>query len=100
MLSLIFQEARSIFELYYLPMLFLSGQLVPIYLMPGWVVTAAKVLPFYYTTALPVDIVIGRLAPVQAHSALLIQVLWIGVHLVVARYLWHFGIKHYTAVGM
>ncbi|MFI5387883.1 MAG: ABC transporter permease, partial [Fimbriimonadales bacterium] len=36
MLALFTQEAMSIFELYYVPMLFLSGQLFPISLLPDW----------------------------------------------------------------
>lgn len=100
MLALYFQETRSIFELYYFPMLFLSGQLFPIYLMPGWIVSIAKVMPFYYTTAFPVDIILGKVSPAGSHGLLLVQIVWVAVHLVSARVLWKFGLRHYTAVGM
>jgi ABC-2 type transport system permease protein len=100
MLALFFQETFSIFGLYYFPMLFLSGQLFPIYLMPSWIVGVAKFLPFYYTTAFPVDLIMGRVALSSAPSLMLVQLAWIAVHLAIARILWHFGLRHYTAVGM
>lgn len=100
MFALMLQETRSVFELYYFPMLFLSGQLFPIYLMPSWIVSVSKALPFYYTTAFPVDIIIGKASGAAAHQGLMLQAVWIGVHLVAARFLWRAGLKHYTAVGM
>ena len=100
MLALFFQETQSIFELYYFPMLFLSGQLFPISLLPDWAIYAAKLMPFYYTTALPVEVLIERLSPVSALPLILAQVGWIIGQSVAARYLWRFGLKHYTAVGM
>lgn len=100
MLALFFTEVQSIFALYYFPMLFLSGQLFPIHLLPEWASKAAMFLPFYYTTGLPVELVVQRIAPATAHSLLAVQLLWIVVSLLGARLLWKYGLRHYTAVGM
>ncbi len=100
MLALFTQEAQSIFELYYIPMLFLSGQVFPIAVFPDWVRGIAKVFPFYYTTGAPTEILIGRLTGPAAVTAIGMQVGWILVSVVVYKVLWRLGMKHYTGIGM
>lgn len=100
MIALFVQEATSIFELYYFPMLFLSGQLFPIALLPDWARSLAMLFPFYYTTGLPTEILIGRVGPGEMGSLLGVQVLWITGAYLAHRALWRFGLRHYTAVGM
>lgn len=99
-LALFFQEANSIFELYYIPMLFLSGQMFPIALFPDWVRTLALWTPFYYTTGLPTEIALGRISPSQAWPLIGVQVLWWGIAYVAYRFGFSRGVKHYTGVGM
>lgn len=100
MLALYVQEATSIFELYYVPMLFLSGQLFPTSLLPDWAHTLSRYLPFYYTTGAPTDILVGRLQGGQAHQVLLIQAAWILASFFVHKVLWRMGLKQYSGVGM
>lgn len=100
MLALFVQETQSIFELYYFPMLFLSGQMFPVHFLPGWVQGLAKVLPFYYTTGVPADIAVGKLSGATALAGLGGQVVWLALSYVSFRLLWKHGRKHYTAVGM
>ncbi len=100
MLALFFTEVQSIFALYYFPMLFLSGQLFPIHLLPDWASKIAAYLPFYYTTGLPVELCIQRIAPSSAIPLMGIQILWIVGSAIGAKLLWKSGLKHYTAVGM
>lgn len=100
MLALFLQDATAVFELYYVPMLFLSGQLFPVALMPDWVRNLALVFPFYYTTGLPTEIVIGRLDHAQAVAGIGIQLVWIVVSYVAQTLLWRIGLRHYTGVGM
>ncbi len=98
--ALFLEETRTIFELYYFPMLFLSGQLFPVNVLPEWATSLAKVLPFYYTSGVPTEILIGKLLPEQASLALMSQAGWVLVHLLLASVLWRLGLRHYTAVGM
>lgn len=98
--ALFLEETRTIFELYYFPMLFLSGQLFPVNVLPEWATSLAKVLPFYYTSGVPTEILVGKLSPEHAGFVLLGQAGWVLVHLLLASVLWRFGLRYYTAVGM
>jgi ABC-2 type transport system permease protein len=100
MIALFIQEAQSVFELYYFPMLFLSGQLFPVSMMPDWVRSVAVIFPFYYTTGVPTEVCVGKLSPGEAHQMIGIQVAWIVCAYLAQRVLWKFGLRAYTAVGM
>jgi len=99
-IALYTQEAMSIFELYYVPMMFLSGQLFPVALLPDWARSLAKIFPFYFTTGAPTEILIGRVSGAEASQNLLIQVGWIAFSYILAQILWRKGLRHYTGVGM
>lgn len=99
MLALFLQETVSVFELYYVPMLFLSGQLFPIALLPDWVRQIAMIFPFYYTTGAPTEMLIGRLSQAQAMPILLIQVGWIAGSIVMFQWLFRTGTRQYAGVG-
>lgn len=100
MLALFFEEARSIFEVYYVPMLFLSGQMFPVSMLPGWTVWLAKATPFYYTTGVPTEILVGRLTGEDALWAMSGQVVWIVIGLVAFKILFRLGMRRYSAVGL
>lgn len=100
MLALFTQEVMSIFELYYVPMLFLSGQLFPVSVLPPWAAGLAKWFPFYYTTGAPTEILIGRVSGAAANQALLMQLGWIAFCFLVGKLLWTRGLKYYSGVGM
>lgn len=100
MIALFVQEATSIFELYYIPMLFLSGQIVPVAALPDWARSIAMAFPFYYTTAAPLDLLVGRIPMSQWPQLALIQLAWIAGCLVLGRWGWKQGLRHYTGVGM
>lgn len=100
MIALIVQEAHSLFELYYVPMLFLSGQLFPISMLPDWARNLAYFFPFYFTAGLPTEILVGKVKVEQAPTMVLIQLAWIAFAAVVGQYIWKVGRRHYTAVGM
>lgn len=100
MIALYTEEAMSIFELYYGPMLFLSGQLFPVTLLPPWAVVLARYLPFYYTTGAPTEILIRRVQGVELLRVLGMQAFWVVVCYLLGKALWDRGLKHYSAVGM
>ncbi len=93
-------EIDSIFNLYYFPMLFLSGRLVPVDLMPEWVRTLAAWTPFYYQLDVPTRAIMGRMTEAQMLQALGGQLAWIVVAYAGYRLLWHYGRRVYTGVGM
>jgi ABC-2 type transport system permease protein len=100
MLALIVQEAQSIFELYYVPQMFLSGQLFPVNFLPQWAQQAAKYTPFYYTVGAPTEILVGRTTPEHAGTILLIQLAWFIGSILLFKVMFRIGMKHYTGVGM
>ena len=100
LIALFVQEAWSIFEIYYLPMLFLSGQLFPVALYPPWARNLADWLPFHYTVGSPTEILVSRTPVAQMGHVLLAQAAWVLVMSLAFRFMWRFGLKHYTGVGM
>ena len=88
-----------IFELVIMLELLLSGRLVPLSLMPEWAQRLADVLPFKWTFGFPIEALIGRLPTDQLLGGLAMQVLWIAIGAVVARIVWRFAVRRYSAVG-
>jgi ABC-2 type transport system permease protein len=99
MIALFTQEAMSIFELYYLPMLLLSGNVFPIAVLPGWAQTLAHALPFYSTIGAPVEILVGRTPASNVPGVLAMQVFWIAASYAGYRFLWSRGLKRYAGAG-
>ncbi len=100
MVALFVTEATSIFELYYIPMLFLSGVMFPIAMLPHWAQSLAKYFPFYYTTGVPTEMLIGQLSGDRATTAIIGQLIWIVLAYLLFRFLWKKGMPRYTGVGM
>jgi ABC-2 type transport system permease protein len=100
MIALFVQEVYSIFELYYVPMLFLSGQLFPVSMLPDWARSLAQLFPFYYTTGAPTEILVGRVSGDESLRVLVVQGVWIAVTYALSRVFWSRGLKYYTGVGM
>ncbi|MBI1334191.1 MAG: ABC-2 family transporter protein [Armatimonadetes bacterium] len=99
-IALFVEEAMALFELYYFPMLFLSGQVVPVAMLPDWAQQLAKVLPFYYTTNLPVDIGIGRVGGDTALVGLGVQCFYIALTFGISKILWAKGLRQFSGVGL
>lgn len=100
MLALFVQEAMAIFELYYIPQLFLSGYLFPITLLPDWAKNLSMFFPFFYTIGAPTSILIGQIEGDAAWKVIGIQCVWVIACYLMAKVLWKKGLKHYTGVGM
>ncbi len=99
-ITLFTEEAQSIFELYYFPMLFLSGQMFPVRVLPEWAQNLAQILHFYYTTGLPTEIAVGRVAGDALLRGLGGQAVWIVLSYLGWQCLWKRGLKRFSGVGM
>lgn len=75
----------------------LSGALIPLNVLPSYIQTINKFLPFGYIVFYPVNAVIHQ----QEKIALLflIILLWIIILFFLANYIWSLGIKKYLAYG-
>src|SRR5512135_666981 len=59
-------RVSAINQVYFVLILFLSGQLAPLSLFPRAIQILADVLPFRWMIGFPVELVLGRLTPLQA----------------------------------
>lgn len=89
----------AIYELYFALELVLSGRLVPMTFMPGWVQRLADFLPFQWTFFFPIHALVGQPPPSELLSGLGIQVLWILVGIGLVNLVWHFAVRHFASVG-
>jgi ABC-2 type transport system permease protein len=89
----------AINRVYFVALLFLSGQMAPLALLPAPIRLLASILPFRWMTSFPVELLMGRLAWREALTGLGIQAAWILVCLVLMRMVWRAGVRVFTAVG-
>jgi ABC-2 type transport system permease protein len=89
----------AIFDLYMATEMLLSGRLVPLKLMPGWVQTLANFLPFKWTFGYPIESLVGDLSTRSLLLGLGAQVMWVAIGYVLFRFAWRAAIKRFSAVG-
>jgi len=100
MLALFLTDASAIFEMYYFPMLFLSGQVFPIQALPSWAQSVGYIFPFYCTTGVPTEVLVGKMTPSAALPWIGLQLFWIALSYVAFRLMWKHGTQRFTGVGM
>jgi ABC-2 type transport system permease protein len=99
MISFWTTRVAALFELYFALELLLSGRLVPMTLMPPWVQSLARFLPFQWTFGYPIEALIGALSPAHLLAGLAMQLFWITAGALLVLLVWRFGIRKYSAVG-
>jgi ABC-2 type transport system permease protein len=86
-------------QTYFMMMLFLSGQMAPLTLLPHPVQMVAAVLPFRWVISFPVEVLLGQHTPAEALMGLGAQVGWLIVSIILVRVVWRAGVRAYSAVG-
>ena len=86
-------------QVYFVAVLFLSGQIAPLTLFPTPVRILADVLPFRYMIGFPVELFLGTLSPAQVRNGLAFQLGWLMAGLILLRVVWRAGVRTYSAVG-
>ncbi|MFP6809306.1 MAG: ABC-2 family transporter protein [Pseudomonadales bacterium] len=89
----------AINQAYFSVMMFLSGRVAPIALMPIWIQSIAEFLPFYYVVAFPVEIITGKLSNQQIIEGVTTQLIWLIVVLTLMRFTWRRAVRNFAAVG-
>jgi ABC-2 type transport system permease protein len=89
----------ALFDLYMTTELMLSGRLVPLKLMPGWVETLANFLPFKWSFGYPIEALVGDLSTRSLLLGLCAQALWIVIGYGIFMLAWRRAIRHFSAVG-
>jgi ABC-2 type transport system permease protein len=92
-------RVTAINQMFFVVMLFLSGQIAPLELMPRPVQIAATFLPFRWVASFPVELLLGRLTPRETWTGLAAQFIWLALSLVMLRFAWRAGARRYSAVG-
>ena len=92
-------RVSAVNQTYFVAMLFLSGQMAPLTLLPRPLQAIAAVLPFRWTTSFPVELLLGRISFTQALIGMGVQVAWLGLWIVLLRMVWRAGVRVYGAVG-
>ncbi len=89
MLAVVTLDIRSISWAYNSLVRFFSGQMVPLWLFPGFLGALANVLPFRSIYAIPISIYIGKLNGSAALEALIFQSVWVIALFIVGRLAWN-----------
>jgi ABC-2 type transport system permease protein len=92
-------RVSAINQTYFVLVLFLSGQIAPLTLLPSPIRVVAEILPFKWMIGFPVELLLGRIKPVEALVGLGVQIAWLVVSLMLVRIVWRAGVRIYSAVG-
>ncbi len=77
----------------------LSGQLIPVSLLPAWIQQTSRLLPFESIYYIPARIYAAPSLSGEVMAMLAQQVVWVMVMGVVTSLLWSRGISRYASQG-
>lgn len=92
-------RTSAINQSYFVLILFLSGQIAPLELFPHPIQVLATILPFRWILGFPVELLLGRLTPIEALTGIGMQALWVVLAYGLMRFIWRAGVRLYSAVG-
>ncbi|MEZ4713433.1 MAG: ABC-2 family transporter protein [Caldilineaceae bacterium] len=92
-------RVSAINQTYEIVLIFLSGNFAPLAVMPAWIQVLANFLPFRWLIAFPIELMLGRLSPVEVLIGFGAQLFWLAAAQVLLRLVWRAGVKQYAAVG-
>ncbi|HYG33862.1 MAG TPA: ABC-2 family transporter protein [Clostridia bacterium] len=76
-----------------------SGHLFPLDILPQGLQQVLALTPFPYQLYFPVSVYLGKATGPDLIRGLLIQFAWVAIAYGLARFMWHRGIRKYSAVG-
>jgi ABC-2 type transport system permease protein len=92
-------RVSAINQIYFVLLLFFSGQLAPLALYPSFIQGVATILPFRWMISFPLELLLGRLTPSQTLVGFVTQIIWLVVSVVLIKIVWRAGVRIYSAVG-
>ncbi len=92
-------ELNGVYLIYRMVAQFLSGALVPLWVMPDWLVTSVSLLPFQAIAYTPTAIYVGMLGGGDLLAALGGQLVWVGLLALLARWVWSRAIHRVVVQG-
>ncbi|MCW2921663.1 MAG: hypothetical protein JWL76_1537 [Thermoleophilia bacterium] len=85
--------------IYAMATLLLGGQFAPLAVLPDWLATIARALPFYWALGFPIELLVGRADASEAITAVAVLAAWSIGLLLVLQPAWRAGTRAYEAVG-
>jgi len=98
-LAMYMDSAIGLFEVWLGVHAIFSGYLVPIELLPAWVGSLARVLPFRYMLAFPVETLIGLRDRAGALTDLAVQWGYVAALLALTAFVWRTGMRRFITFG-
>jgi ABC-2 type transport system permease protein len=98
-LAFFLESSLGVFEMWLALHSILSGYLVPLALLPGWVARLARVSPFDSMLAFPLETLIGMRDVRVATASLAQQWIYIAVMAAAGLTVWRRGVRRYVAFG-
>jgi ABC-2 type transport system permease protein len=92
-------RVTAVNNVYFTALIFLSGRVAPIDMLPGWLQTVSVSLPFHWMVAFPVEVLLGRVPPGELAAGLATQLGWIAAALLALSLLWTRAVRRFGAVG-
>jgi ABC-2 type transport system permease protein len=92
-------EAITLNEIWFAGMLMLGGVVAPLDLFPAPVAAIANYLPFRFMLSFPVEMMLGRMTPTDVVTGLFVMCGWLAFFTLLYRWLWHKGIRQFSAFG-
>jgi ABC-2 type transport system permease protein len=80
-------------------LMFLAGTYFPLDIIPKQIYDFLQLLPFTYLVYFPLKIYLGAVDMSQLMKGLGIIIFWLFALMFIIRYVWHTGLKIYTAEG-
>jgi ABC-2 type transport system permease protein len=98
-LAFVVESSTSVFDVWQMAFMLLSGYLLPLELFPPTVREICDVLPFRYMVAFPVETILGLLEPAEVWRQLAVQWLFVACAAAAAMGAWRLGMRRFAAFG-
>lgn len=77
----------------------LSGELVPLALYPAWAMGFLEWQPFRYMLSFPLEVLLNTLSGSELAYGFALQLLWTSLFAWLCWFVWHRGLRSYSAIG-
>lgn len=99
-IALFWKKIDGISQMYWALFRLLGGITVPLMVMPEWVYSTVKFLPFRYIVSFPIEIFQGLADLREIRLGFLLMSGWIGGLIIILILIFKYGLRKYEAVGI
>jgi ABC-2 type transport system permease protein len=80
-------------------MVFLSGAMLPLSILPAWILPVSNLLPFQYLGYIPSALASGTISIHHAPLYLSMSIVWCLIFWMITKSIWFLGMRKYGAFG-